>query len=325
MAGIDAYLPRTILSTAELEDEIAEHSPHFDVPRGLIQRLTGVERRHVRPEGWRASDLAVAACERMLGDLGRSVRDIDLLVFAAASTDVVEPATAHIVAAKLGAVCPVMDVKNACNSFLNGVQVADAFIRCGAYRTVLVCTGEELTRLNRRSIAGPREFVEAIAGNTMSDAGAAMLLEASPEPGILAAEFLSNSAAWASVVLPLDEAGGGRPRLAANTAKLVEAFDVFGASVVSELHDRVGHHPRDAPLCCVHLAATSLIPLFCGRSGVPENRLVTTIAEHGNTASATLPLQLAAAMRSGRVGAGDVVPLIGTASGVSLGIVLVRL
>src|ERR1051325_5970796 len=110
------------------------------LPTGLIHRMTGWRQVHIRPEGWQASALAVAAARTALAE---SPGPIDLLLFASASQDLIEPATSHIVAAKLGLDCPVMDIKNACNSVINAMQVAEALIGAGQYRRVLVASGEQ--------------------------------------------------------------------------------------------------------------------------------------------------------------------------------------
>jgi len=95
---------------------------------------------HVRPEGWQTSDLAVAASRIALEE---SPGPIDLMIFASASQDLIEPATSHIVAAKLGLTAPAMDIKNACNSVINAMQVAEALIASGQYRRVLIAIEEQ--------------------------------------------------------------------------------------------------------------------------------------------------------------------------------------
>jgi len=143
---VAAYLPDQTLSSAEVERRIEGYAP----PPGTPERLTGIRFRHVARPGEQASDLAVMAAREL------DLDGIDLLIFASASQDMIEPATAHIVAAKLGLSCPVFDVKNACNSMLNGIQVAEALILTGAHRRVLVCTGEVPSRAVRWRIRDRR-------------------------------------------------------------------------------------------------------------------------------------------------------------------------
>jgi 3-oxoacyl-[acyl-carrier-protein] synthase-3 len=140
--GVAAHLPARTVTSAEVERRVAAESDGFVPYRSIVERMTGIRERHVARDDQQASDLAVAAAEKLLANEGAGPEEIDLLIFASASQDLVEPATAHIVAAKLGARCPVFDVKNACNSFLNGLQTADALISTGQYERVLVCVGD---------------------------------------------------------------------------------------------------------------------------------------------------------------------------------------
>src|ERR1700712_3481396 len=154
---------------------LRSRNPRLQLATGLIGRLTGVETVHVRPDGWQTSDLAAAAARDALAD---SPAPCALLTSGSASQDLIEPATSHIVAAKLGLDCPVMDVKNACNSVLNAMQVADALIRTGQYRRVLIASGEQPSHAVRWELAGRQQFLRSFPGYTMSDGGAAVILEA---------------------------------------------------------------------------------------------------------------------------------------------------
>ncbi|MER5784234.1 3-oxoacyl-[acyl-carrier-protein] synthase III C-terminal domain-containing protein [Streptomyces mobaraensis] len=326
VAALAAHLPERRMSTEELEDLIEENSPRFVVPRGMIRRMTGVRHRYLRSPGQLPSHLAVTAAGKALAAAGRQARDLDLIVFAAVSSDVLEPATAHVVAHELGADCPVFDVKNACNSLLNGLEVGDALIRSGAYRNVLVCCGECPSHILRTAVSGPRDFLEAMVGYTVSDCGAAVLLEAADEPGLLGFGMRAISSEWPAGAVPLPglPSGAARPR-----------FDLAGMSravhrlveeeTLSWSRERVGLRVTDVSLCCAHLAAEALVDDFCATVGVPRARLMTTISSHGNTASGTLPLQLDTALREGRVARGDTVLLAGLASGISLGTLWLRL
>ncbi len=172
------YLPETVRATAETEATLRSRNPKLKLATGLIHRMTGVESVHVRPDGWQASDLAVAAARVALEE---SPGPVDLLLFASASQDLIEPATSHIVAAKLGLDCPVMDVKNACNSVINAMQVGEALIAAGQYRRVLIASGEQPSHGVRWELADHEQFIRSFPGYTMSDGGAAVLLEATDD------------------------------------------------------------------------------------------------------------------------------------------------
>jgi 3-oxoacyl-[acyl-carrier-protein] synthase III len=333
LSGFAVHLPERQLSTAAVERRIEAASEDFAPPPGLIGRLTGIRYRHVMPDDWQASDLAVAAARKLIANSGVSREDVGLLIFASASQDMVEPATGHMVSAKLGLGCPVMDVKNACNSVLNGLEVADALVSTGRYRTALVVTGESPSRAVRWRVAGLRQFLSALPGYTLSDAGAALLVTAG-EPGanrprILDFGFTARSSEWPVGMLP---AGGSmRPRDPDATyfhldgVRLKDAFLSLGSDVLDATLARLGLTWADFAMVGLHQVSLPYLEILRSRLSIPADKLVVTIAAHGNVASASLPLQLERAWQAGRCGPGDLVALVGLAGGISLGIMVVRL
>ncbi|WP_327373064.1 ketoacyl-ACP synthase III [Streptomyces sp. NBC_01216] len=322
LAGVSAYLPEKRISTTDLEEEIARQSPGFAVPAGSIESVTGVQHRYISPPDECPSDLAVAATQKLLAETGQSIQDADLIIFAATSLDVLEPATAHIVASKLGAQCPVFDVKNACNSFLNGLEVADALIRTGAYERILLCCGETWQKTRRLCVATPREFAHAMVSYTMSDAGAAMWIEAAAEPGILGARFFAQSKAWGATVIPIPSAPEWE------WTNSLEAMMRAGRSLAIDrtvVEPAIGMSFDDVARFCMHLPTQRWTDRILESLDIPASRVSTTIQTHGNTAAATLPMQLALEVEAGRLHPGDPVVLLGMASGVSLGALALRL
>ncbi len=337
IAGLEVYLPPARLDTAAVEHRIAESSPGFRVPKGLIGRVTGIRSRSVMAETEQASDLAANAAAKVLAECGLQAPDVDLLIFASASQDMVEPATGHMVAAKLGLSCPVMDVKNACNSLLNGVEVADSLIATGRYARVLVATGESPSRAVRWRVQDFETFASSFPGYTMSDGGAAVLLEAADPPksgvdetaGILSMAFTARSSHWS--VGTLAAGGSAFPRdpeasyFSMDGEKLKDAFLDLGCGVLDQTLARLDLTWTDFAVVCVHQVSAPYRAIFAARAGVPKELLVPTVEDFGNLASVSLPLQLKLAMDSGRCGPGDLVALVGLAGGVSLGMAVVRL
>ncbi len=327
VAGLGVYLPEDTRSTAETERELRRRNPELVLAPGLIARLTGVKTVHLRPEGWQTSDLAVAAAKTALAD---SPGRIDLLIFASASQDLIEPATSHIVAAKLGLDCPVMDVKNACNSVLNAMQVADALIRSGQYRRVLIASGEQPSHAVRWQLDSREQFLRSFPGYTMSDGGAAVILEASEgECGILGSTFVAVSSNWKIGTLGT---GGSMDPHAANGSHfdmdgpaLQRAFLALGPDAVLGTLRELDLEWSDFDLVAIHqVALPYLTPIF-ERLGVADDKTIVTIEDHGNLASVTLPLQLVLAREAGTISAGSLVALIGLAGGISLGVMVLRL
>ncbi|WP_433327177.1 3-oxoacyl-ACP synthase III family protein [Spirillospora sp. CA-294931] len=329
IAGVAAYLPERTVTSAEVEARVEAESDGYRPLPTIVERMTGIRSRHVMRDDQQASDLAVEAARTLLAEQGRPPASIDLLIFGSASQDMVEPATAHIVAAKLGLGCPVFDVKNACNSFLNGVQMADALIRTGQHERVLVCTGESPSRAVRWKVRDRDQFADAFAGYTLSDGGAAMLLEAAPDGGIFYRDFAAVSSAWQVGTLP----GGGsmhprdpdRTYFSGDGRRLKEAFLAAGPEIFVTALEKTGLTWDDFAVVCVHQVTMPYLAVLRSILDIPADRLVTTLPDHGNLASATLPLQLSAALRAGRARPGDRVALIGLAGGVSLGITLAEL
>lgn len=328
ISGLGIYLPSKSRATAQTEHDLRVRNPGLKLATGLIGRMTGVERVHLRPDGWQASDLAVAAAGHALAE---SPGPIDLLIFASASQDLIEPATSHIVAAKLGLECPVMDISNACNSVINAMQVAEALIASGQYRRVLVASGEQPSHGVRWELRDHQQFIRSFPGYTMSDGGAAVILEATDDPatGILDSMFVAVSRHWEIGTLPTG--GTMNPRSLDHTyfdmdgQGLQQAFLDLGPRPVLDLLARNALTWDDFDLVAIHqVALPYLAPIF-ERLGVAEGKSVITIADHGNLASVTLPLQLALARESGMVGPGSLVLLIGLAGGISLGLMVVRL
>lgn len=134
-----SYIPEYEVKNSHVESRLKENG--YDVPEGLFAQVMGSETRYYAAETEQASDLAVAASKKVLKQFPKE--DVDLLIFAAACGDLIEPATANIVQSKLGLTCPVFDVKNACNSVVNAMQIADAFIQTGQYRNILIASGEK--------------------------------------------------------------------------------------------------------------------------------------------------------------------------------------
>jgi 3-oxoacyl-[acyl-carrier-protein] synthase-3 len=330
IAGAATHFPEQRMSSGDVERRIAEADSGHRPRPGLLEAVSGIRYRHVAPAGCDASDLAVAAAAKLLADRGLAAADLDLLLFASASQDMVEPATAHIVAAKLGASCPVFDVKNACNSVLNAVQVAEALIVTGQHRRVLICTGEVPSLAIRWKVADRAQFVEAFPGYTLSDSGAALLLERSSDgAGIFHRAFSADSRGWDLGTLP----GGGtaHPRddeytyFRMDGTRLKEAFEAIGPGLLLDALAATGTTWDDYAVVLVHQVAAPLLDTFVRQSGVPVGKLVHTLGEHGNLASATLVAQYEQAVAHGRCGPGDKVAFVGLAGGISLGVMLAAL
>ncbi|MFE2153801.1 3-oxoacyl-ACP synthase III family protein [Streptomyces lavendulae] len=317
------HLPARRQHVAEIEQLLHHHSPSLNLPTGLLHRTFGLEQRTVADPGDLPCDLAARAATRLLHTAGLDAADIDLILFAAVSADVREPANAHVVAAKTGLSCPAFDIANACNGVINALQVADALIRTGQHRRVLITCGETLTRLSRWTLTRD-QLRTGLTSLTGADLGAALLVEASPLPGITGSVFVANSAGWPAATLHDPHHAPGHPQgLHVDSEALLDSFIDLDVQVTQWLKEqRVD--VRDLALVCVHQPSVPFTETFRTRMDIDPAQIIPTFPHTGNAAAATLPLQLAHALRQRRLTPGDAVALFGMASGASAAVMLLR-
>lgn len=302
-------------------DRIQKESP-VAVPTRIIEKLTGVHNTYRKAEGVNASDLAINASAKALSNAGIGQDDVDLIIFASASQDLIEPATAHIVAAGLGAGCPVFDVKNACNSFVNGLQVADALMKQGMYRTVLVCTGETPSMAVRWSCGSREEFTKSFPGFSMSDTGGAVVLQATETDtltGLLSFEASANSEMWD--VGTLGTGGSRAPRDLDATyfnmdgRKLFDAFRTVGCQMLFNKLDHPDFNWNHFTKIGMHQVSSLYNKMLYEELGIPLHKIVDTIETHGNLASNSFPVQYELALKE--LNPGDKFAFIGLGGGIS--------
>ena len=314
-----ACLPDREVETGELQDRVAVASG-LPLPAGMFAQATGIQRRRVAADDEYASDLAVRAARRVLADADLDPLDVDLLLFASATRDMVEPATAHVVQAALGSRAHALDVTNACNSFLNGIDLARAMILAGRARRALVVTGETPTRAMRPRLDGMAQARTAFAGFTFGDAGAAVLVEPVGAGGIVDVDSETHSEHWS--VGGIFGGGSRHPRgdehtyFSGDGHRLRGVFEKIGLGLIERVNHRCGLEIGDYARVLVHQVTLPYLQRFVEVAGVPADRLVLTVPELGNMASATLGVQLARVRPE--LSSGDRVLFVGLGGGVSL-------
>ncbi|TDC45217.1 ketoacyl-ACP synthase III [Micromonospora sp. KC207] len=319
ITAVGASLPEHAVPTGEVQRRLAEASG-LTLPDGLLARMTGISSRRLAGDGEYASTLALRAARQALAAAGREPEEVDLLLFASATRDVAEPATAHIVQAELGSHAHALDVTNACNSFLNGIDLARSAILAGRARRALVVTGETPTRAMRWQVADLDQARGALAGYTFGDAGAAVLVEPVARGGIVDVDTETWSEHWTVGGIP---GGGSRhPRGDEHTyftgdgRALRDVFEKIGADILHRVRGRTGLDWADYARILVHQVTLPYLDRFIEVTGVPRDKLEITVTELGNLASATLGVQLARADATLRPG--DRVLFVGLGGGVSL-------
>ncbi|MFD1368015.1 3-oxoacyl-ACP synthase III family protein [Actinoplanes sichuanensis] len=314
ITGVGAHLPEREVTTTELQDRIGK------LPRGLLARLTGIERRRIAADHEYASTLGLHAARNALASAGRRPEDVDLLLFASASRDMVEPATAHILQDALGSRAHALDVTNACNSFVNGIDLARSMILAGRARRALVVTGETPSRVMRPRVSGLAEARRAFAGYTFGDAGAAVVVEPVERGGIIDVDTATHSEHWTVGGIP---GGGSRhPRGEEHTYftgdghRLRGVFETIGAGILDRVRERTGMEYTEYARILVHQVTMPYLEKFVEVTGVPKDRLDITVTTLGNMASATLGVQLSRIHPE--LAPGDRVLFIGLGGGVSM-------
>ncbi|GHE15382.1 3-oxoacyl-ACP synthase III family protein [Streptomyces alanosinicus] len=325
MRHVAVHEPAHRQTGEEIEDEVRSRNPGLRLMPGLLRQMYGFEERRVAPDGALPSDLAAAACRQLLDECGLGPDDIDLLIFASASEDLEEPATAHIVADKLQLTAPVFDVQNACNGVLNALENGDALIRAGGYRRVLIATGERGSALSRLPVRDRADLALLLPAFTLGDLGAALLLEASDHRGLLGIHWDTNSAGWraATVTNPYFAPGAPVTSLRFDSQALAASFAGMEQGAVDALAGW-GRKPDDLDLVCVHQASVPFTHAILDSIGIARDRSVATFPRYGNVATASLPLQLTKAGRQDRLRPGALVAFLGLASGASAGLLLMQ-
>jgi 3-oxoacyl-[acyl-carrier-protein] synthase III len=313
------FLPERVLSSDEVQRRVVG-AASLDLPSGTFEQLTGIARRRVARDDEYASTLAVGAARLALARAGLRPIDIDLLIFASATRDVAEPATAHICQAELGSQAHAIDVTNACNSFINGVDIARAMLIAGRGTRALVLTGETPTRAIRWQPASLEQLRRGIAGYTFGDAGAAVVVEPVGSGGIIDIDTETRSEHWD--VGGIFGGGSRHPRdleytyFEGDGRALRGVFEKIGTYIIDRVGDRTGMAITDYAKVLVHQVTVPYLDRFIELASVPPANLEVTVTELGNVASATLGIQLARVFD--KLEAGDRVLLVGLGGGISV-------
>lgn len=313
------FLPDQELTSDEVQDRVVS-AASLGLPTGMFEQLTGISRRRIARTDEYASTLAVGAARRALAAAGLRAHDIDLLIFASATRDVAEPATAHICQAELGSQAHAFDVTNACNSFINGIDIARALLLARRGTRALVLTGETPTRAIRWQPCSIEQLRRGVAGYTFGDAGAAVVVEPVSSGGIIDIDTETRSEHWD--VGGIFGGGSRHPRdleytyFEGDGHALRGVFEKIGTHIIDRVSERTGMTVTDYAKVLVHQVTMPYLDRFVELTGVPQASLEVTVTELGNVASATLGIQLARIYNT--LTSGDRVLLVGLGGGVSV-------
>ncbi len=308
-----SYLPARILTNADLE-KLVETSDQWIVER------TGIRERHIAAEGELTSDLATAAARSALEAAGLQPNDLDLLLVATTTPDLVFPSTACIVQSKLGMSNgkPAFDLQAVCSGFVYALSVADQFIRSGSARRVLVVGAETLSRIT--------DWNDRSNCILWGDGAGAVVLEASTEPGIISTHIHADGRHK-----ELLRTTNGASTAGAEAAVMrMEGNAVFKMAVntldriVDETLEANGLQKSDIDWLVPHQANIRIISATAKKLGMSMDNVVTTVATHGNTSAASVPLAFDVAVRDGRIRRGQTVLMEAFGGGFTWGSALLK-
>jgi 3-oxoacyl-[acyl-carrier-protein] synthase-3 len=319
ITGTGSYLPPRRLTNADLVAELA--SQGVETSDDWIVERTGIRARHFADADVFTSDLALHAARRALEAAGLEAKDIDLIVVATSTPDMVFPSAACILQNKLGiAGCPAFDVQAVCSGFVYALTVADAMIRTGTARKALVVGAEVFSRI--------LDFSDRTTCVLFGDGAGAVVLEASETPGILASDLHADGKHVGILCVPGQVSGGvvaGHAMLKMDGPAVFKlAVGVLEEAARATLA-KAGKTEADIDWLIPHQANIRIMQGTAKRLKLSMDKVIVTVDQHGNTSAASIPLALDDGVRSGKIKKGDTLMLEGVGGGFTWGAVLLNL
>ncbi len=319
ITGTGSFLPPKRLSNADLVAQLAadgiESSDEWIVER------TGIRARHFAEAGVTSSDLGAEAARRALDAAGVAAKDIDLIIVATSTPDMVFPSAACILQNKIGANgCPAFDVQAVCSGFVYALTVADAMIKSGAASRALVVGAEVFSRII--------DFKDRTTCVLFGDGAGAVVLEASEEPGLLASDLHADGKHVDILCTPGHVCGGivlGDPLLKMDGQAVFKLAVGVLEETARAVLAKAGKQESDIDWLIPHQANIRIMTGTAKKLKLPMDKVIVTVDQHGNTSAASIPLALDVGVRSGRVKPGNLVMLEGVGGGFTWGAVLLRM
>ena len=312
IAGTGAYLPEKVLTNFDLEKMI-------DTTDEWIRTRTGIERRHIAAKDEATSDLSERACRAALDAAGLTPADIDLVVVGTCTPDLVFPNVACLLQERMGMSGAAFSIEAACSGFVYSLSVADKFVRTGQATHALVVGAEVMSRII--------DWTDRETCVLFGDGAGAVVLEASDDAGILYTD-LGADGRYRNLLYA--DAGVSRVKEEGETTLLMKGNEVFKVAVrtLEGMVDRAladnGLEQGEIDWFVPHQANLRIIRATARRLGLPMERVVLTVRDHGNTSAASIPMALDTAVRDGRIQPGDLVLMEAFGGGFTWGATLVR-
>ena len=314
IVGTGSYLPAKVLTNHDLE-KFVDTSDEWIVSR------TGIRQRHIAADGEVTSDLALAASRQALAAAQIAPAQLDLIVLATTTPDMIFPSSACILQAKLGAKhCPAFDVQAVCSGFVYALATADALMRGGQYRNALVVGAETYSHILDWNDRGTCVL--------FGDGAGAVVLQRTDAPGILSSHLHADGSHSNALAVPGGVNAGkvcGTPFLRMDGSAVYR----FAVKVLAQLAEETVAANNlglaDIDWLIPHQANIRIISSTAAKLGIGMDKVVVTVDRHANTSAASIPLALDEAVRDGRIRSGQLVLMEGVGGGFTWGSVLARM
>ncbi|MBK8544621.1 MAG: ketoacyl-ACP synthase III [Caulobacteraceae bacterium] len=314
LTGVGSYLPERVLTNAELAKRV-------DTSDEWIVERTGIRERHIAADGEWTSDLACAASVNALKAAGREATDVDLIIVATTTPDLTFPATAARVQAELGANQGIaFDLQAVCSGFVFALATADNFLARGQAKTALVIGAETFSRI--------MDWEDRGTCVLFGDGAGAVVLEAQEDHGGrgVISTFLRTDGRMHDLLYvdggPSRTQSVGKVRMVGNAVFRHAVEHISGAML--EACSRAGVSIDDVDWFVPHQANQRILDGVARKLGIDVDKVVSTVALHGNTSAASVPLALDVATRDGRIKKGDLVLMEALGGGLTWGAALLR-
>lgn len=313
ITGTGSYLPEKILTNRDLEDLV-------DTSDEWIRSRTGITQRHIAAEGQLASDLALNASLKAIEAANIEANDIDLIILATTTPDMIFPSTACILQEKLGIKdCPAFDVQAVCSGFVYALATADMFIRAGKCRHALIVGTEIYSNIV--------DWNDRTTCVLFGDGAGAVILSKADQPGILSSHLHANGSYSKVLSVPGNISRGevqGNPYVSMEGNTVFKFAVKVLEEVAREAIAENNLQTTDIDWLIPHQANIRIIKSTAKKLGMPMDKVVVTVDKHGNTSAASIPLALDIAVRDGRVKSDQLILLEGVGGGFTWGAVLLR-
>ena len=319
ITGTGSYLPPRRLTNADLVAELAAND--VETTDDWIVERTGIQARHFAAHDVCSSDLGLEAARRALESAGVQACDIDLIIVATSTPDMVFPSTACILQNKLGANgCAAFDVQAVCSGFIFALSIADAMIKTGAAKKALVIGAEVFSRI--------LDFKDRTTCVLFGDGAGAVVLEASSTPGILASDLHADGKHVGILCVPGHVSGGnvlGEPLLKMDGQAVFKLAVGLLDEAARNVLTKAGKVAADIDWLVPHQANIRIMQSTARKLKMPMDKVIVTVDQHGNTSAASIPLALDSAVRAGTIKPGELLLLEGVGGGFTWGAVLLKL